>query len=295
MTSKESLVHLFTQHNDSVHGQEDLNLKIQDIKIADWIALNPYAPKIKGDLSADLKVRFNENEQIEGKGTASISELYYGKQRVGTFDCDIDITTDRKGRIETTATMDIDHQRAMTAYGHISDSSAVVPFYADFELTRFPLKVINPFLPANTAKLSGVLNGQMDVTGSFEAPQFNGYLRFDSTELYVNMIGSKFKFDNINIPIDSNIVYFDNFDIRCINENPMTISGQVNMKNIFNPVINLDMTANNMQIVNSVRAAKGAEVYGKAFIDLKSKILGDLNKLKVSADLASDKCHIRDD
>lgn len=286
MTSKESLVHLFTQHNDSVHGQEDLNLKIQDIKIADWIALNPYAPKIKGDLSADLKVRFNENEQIEGKGTASISELYYGKQRVGTFDCGIDITTDRKGRIETTATMDIDRQRAMTAYGHISDSSAVVPFYADFELTRFPLKVINPFLPANTAKLSGVLNGQMDVTGSFEAPQFNGYLRFDSTELYVNMIGSKFKFDNINIPIDSNIVYFDNFDIRCINENPMTISGQVNMKNIFNPVINLDMTANNMQIVNSVRAAKGAEVYGKAFIDLKSKILGDLNKLKVSADLA---------
>ena len=286
MTSNESLIHLFTQHTDSIEGQEDLNLKIQNIKIADWIALNPYAPKIKGDLSADMKVKFNEKEQIEGTGTATLTDLYFGKQRVGTFDCGLDITTDRKGRIETTATMDIDNSRVMTAYGHIGDTTSVFPFYADFELTHFPLKVVNPFLPPNTAKISGELNGQMDVTGSMEAPEFNGYLRFDSTDLYVNMIGSKFKFDSKNIPIDSNIVYFDKFTIKGINENPLVVDGQVDMRNIFNPLINLAMNAENMQIVNSARAAKGAEVYGKAFIDLTSSVKGDLNRLKINADLA---------
>ena len=283
MKSEESLVHLFTEHVDSMMEQEDLNLKVENIKIADWIALNPYAPKIKGDLYADMKVRYNERQQIEGSGKASLKDFYFGKQRVGTFDCDLDLTTDRRGRIEATASMDVDGQRAMTAYGHIADSTAVVPFLADFELTHFPLKVINPFLPQNTAKISGELSGQMDITGSTTEPKFNGYLRFDSTMLYVNMIATNFKFDGRAIPIDSNVVYFDKFKVKAINDNPLTVDGYVNMKNIFNPIFDLALTSQNMQVVNSTRASKGAEVYGKAFIDLDSRIKGDLNKIDVNA------------
>ncbi len=283
MKSDESLIHLYTELTDTLLEREDLKLKIENIKIADWIALNPYAPKIKGDLFADLTVRYGE--KLEGCCKASIREFYYGKQRVGTFDCDIDVATDRRGRLESTAMMDIDGKRAMTAYGYIADSTAVVPFLADFELSHFPLKVINPFLPPKTAKLTGEMNGQMDVTGSVTEPKFNGYLRFDSTELYVNMIGTSFKFDNRNIPIDSNVVYFDKFAIKAINENPLTIDGNVNMRNIFNPKIDLTMLANNMQVVNSNRASKGAEVYGKAFIDLNSYVKGDLERLNVKADL----------
>ena len=283
MKSDESLIHLFTEHVDSIIEQEDLNLKVENIKIADWIALNPYAPKIKGDLYADMKVRYNERQQIEGFGKASLKEFYFGKQRVGTFDCDLDLTTDRRGRIEATASMDIDGQRAMTAYGHIADSTAAVPFLADFELTHFPLKVINPFLPPQTAKISGELTGQMDITGTPVKPKFNGYLRFDSTQLYVNMIATNFKFDSRAIPIDSNVVYFNKFKVHAINENPLTVDGYVDMKNIFNPVFDLALTSQNMQVVNSTRASKGAEVYGKAFIDLDSRIKGDLNRIDVSA------------
>ena len=171
----------------------------------------------------------------------------------------------------------------MTAYGHIADSTAVMPFLADFELTHFPLKVINPFLPQNTAKISGELSGQMDITGSTTEPKFNGYLRFDSTMLYVNMVGSSFKFDNRTIPIDSNVVYFDKFEVQGVNENPFTVDGYVDMKNIFNPVFDLALNAQNMQIVNTSKSSKGAEVYGKAYIDLDSRIKGDLSKIDVNA------------
>lgn len=287
MQSDESLIHLFTEHdgNDSIHSQEDLNLKIQNIKVADWIALNPYAPKIKGDFSTDLKIKFNKRGQINGTGTASLSELFYGKQRVGTFVCDVDVTTDRRGRLEALASLDIDGRRAVTAYGHIGDTT-VVPMLIDFELSRFPLGIINPFLPAKMANVSGEVTGQMDVTGGLQAPKFNGYLRFDSTDVFVNMLASSFKFDNRNIPIDDNVITFDSFAITALNENPLTVNGVLDMRNITNPSVNLAATARNMQIVNSTKAAKGAEVYGKAYIDLNSTVIGDMRRLAVKADLS---------
>lgn len=82
------------------------------------------------------------------------------------------------------------------------------------------------------ASLSGMLNGQMDVTGTIASPTFNGYLDFDSTAVMVDMIGTAFRFSEEKIPVDSNVVRFDNYTISAKNDNPLYINGTVDMKNI---------------------------------------------------------------
>lgn len=50
--------------------------------------------------------------------------------------------------------------------------------------------------------------------------------------------------------------------------------------------VDLTMKARNMQIVKSTRAAKGADVYGKAYVDIDAKARGDMSMLKTSGSLS---------
>lgn len=50
MNGDGSRLRLYTEHNDSTHGQEDLILKIADVKLSDWLAISPSAPAAQGIL-----------------------------------------------------------------------------------------------------------------------------------------------------------------------------------------------------------------------------------------------------
>ena len=178
----------------------------------------------------------------------------------------------------------IDNVKVITASGNLNDSTAVHPFLLDFSMIHFPLRVVNPFLPKDVAQLSGMLNGTMDITGDLANPIFNGYLDFDSTAVKVGITGASYAFSEEKIPVDSNIVRFDGFSINGLNSNPLRINGTVDARHLSDIKLNLAATARDMQIVNSSRP-RGANVYGKAFIDLDATVKGNMSLLVVNADL----------
>ncbi len=284
LRNSESSIKLFTEHSSAGDSlQEDINLQISDIKLADWIALNPFAPPITGNLSADMKLNLHLPD-INGKGVVSLTDFKYDRQKVGDFDLDIDLSTNAAGTVRATTALMVNGTKAITATGNLNDSTAANPFLLDFRMIRFPLSVANPFLPRGTAQLSGVLNGQMDVTGSPSDPQFNGYLDFDTTTVNVTMLGTPFHFSEDKIPVENNIVMFKDFSITGANSNPLFINGNVDLKSISSPLIDLSLTARNMQVVGSQRSRK-SQAYGKAYINLDSKIKGSLSMLDIDASL----------
>ncbi len=285
MSSNESSIALFTDHNDSIKGQEDINLQVKDIHIADWLSINPFAPPMKGDLSVDLKVGQRENHIFTGNGIISLDDFYYGRERVGSFKIDADISTNAKGTLNADLSLMVDSIKTITARGALNDSTQASPFLLDFRMIHFPLKVVNPFLPPGTATLSGMLNGNMEITGSAADPKFNGSIEFDSTTMKVTMLGSTFKFAETQIPVDSNVVYFNNYTIKGVNQNPLSINGEVDLRHLLTPMIDLVLKADNMQIVNSTKASKGADVYGKAFINVDATVQGSLSDLDIDAAL----------
>lgn len=60
MNGGNSSLAIYTEHDSSLHshdsGQEDLIIKVGDIHIQDWIAINPFAPQMSGDLNADMRL-----------------------------------------------------------------------------------------------------------------------------------------------------------------------------------------------------------------------------------------------
>lgn len=286
LQSDSSSLHLYTDHlSDTLAlGQEDVVLDMKNINLAEWLSISPFAPPIKGDIDAALRFRWDE-QQITGKGLVNVNDLYYGRERVGTFDIDLNVANDsHTGALRADASLMIDKVKVITASGNLNDSTAVHPFLLDFSMIHFPLRVVNPFLPKGVARLSGMLNGTMDITGDLANPIFNGYLDFDSTAVKVGITGATYRFSEDKIPVDSNIVKFSNFTIDGLNNNPLRINGVVDARHISDIRLDLSAVARDMQIVKSSRP-KGANVYGKAFIDLDAKVKGNMSLLRVDANL----------
>lgn len=282
-----SLLQLYTEHkSDSLAAhdeQDDVILRLKDILIEDWIKISPFAPPLKGKLGADMRFAW-DTRQLTGNGMVSLTDFYNGRDRVGNFNIDLSLFNDKSGLLRADAALMVDSIKVITAKGVLNDSTAASPFLLDFSMIHFPLRIINPFLPKGTAQLSGMLNGQMDITGSMSAPVFNGYLDFDSTAVKLAITGATYKFSEEKIPVDSNIVKFKDFTISGLNNNPLRVNGTVNAHAITNPLINLNLKAENMQLVNSSRP-RGADVYGKAFMDLDADVKGNMELLRINANL----------
>lgn len=278
-----SSVHLFTEHQEGDSLQEDVILKIKDIKLADWLALNPFAPPVTGDLSADMRLSWQKPD-LNGNGTVSLTGFNYGKKHVGDFELALDVSTNTAGTIRANTSLMVNGVKAITATGNLNDSTAAHPFLLDFKMIHFPLSVANPFLPPGTATLSGVLNGEMDITGDMADPVFNGFLDFDTTTVNVDMLGTAFKVSDEKIPVTDNVVRFDKFTITGGNSNPLEINGTVDLKSLTSPKLDLSLQARNMQIVGSKKQRK-SQVYGKAFADIDAKVKGSMQFLNVDAAL----------
>lgn len=275
---------LVAGHHSHAGGQEDIIVQAANVQLQDWLSINPFAPPVKGELSANLHFTYQE-PVLTGKGTISLDDLYYGRDRVGSFGLDVNVENTPGGKLMADVGLMVDSVRTITAHGVLNDSTLASPFLLDFNMIQFPLRVVNPFIPEGMATLSGMLNGTMKITGDMAAPVFDGYINFDSTNVKVAMLGTEFRFSDEKIPVDSNLVSFKDFNIWGCNSNPLAINGEVNLRSLSDMSLALDASARNIQVVGSDRP-RGAEVYGKAFLDIDASVKGNMRYMGVKADVS---------
>lgn len=284
MENNDSRLHIYTEH-DSIDdgGQERINVDIDKIQIADWLSLSPYAPPMTGALSADMSFAMAPGT-LNGTGTVTLADFTYGKKRVGTLGLDVDVTTSRSGAINAVTGLQVDGREVMRASGALNDTTLSDPMRLNFALTRLPLDIANPFV-GGAATLDGYLSGDMVVTGSMSAPLFDGYLDFDSATVKAAMIGTTFRFSEEKIPVDSNVIRFDRYSIYGVNDNPLEITGTVDMRSLSNIALDLGLKADNMQVVGNDKR-RGSDLYGKAFISVDAQAKGDMHLINARANVA---------
>lgn len=279
-----SRIRLLTSETDSLNSGNEVQLKVDDIRLLDWLQINPFAPPIAGNASADMTITYSD-KSVSGDGTVSLDSLFYGRKKVGDFNLAMGLATDFGGSIYANVGLDVNGKRTFYALGAVNDTTALSPLNMYMRVKEFPLDIANPFLPSSTAQLSGILNGQMNVSGRFDAIKLNGNLSFSQAKVNVGMMGSAFSLDSVDIPVESNIVKFNDFAILGSNNNPLKVSGEVDLRKFEVPRVNLNLAARNMQFVNS-KKGRGVDLFGRGFIDLDASVKGSLSFLNVNANLA---------
>lgn len=285
MHSATSSLAIYTNHVKGHEDDEKLVVNITDIHIADWIKLNPFAPQISGDLSADIQI-MEKDKALSGTGNVDLANFTYNKQSVGAFRVDLDLSTDLTGRINALASMKVNGKEALTVKGAVNDSTAGSPLLMDLALVEFPLNVANPFIGKDVASVRGSLNGEMNVHGQMTNPRLDGWLAFDSAAVKLAMVGEWYSFNDVKVPVDSNIVRFNDFSLISLNKNPLTVNGTVDLNSFINPGVDLALAGNNLQLVNSNKRPSGADIYGRGFVSLDASVKGNMEFMAVDANLS---------
>lgn len=281
MTNATSEVNIYTEHTDSSSHQEDVIIKIKDLKLSEWLAINPYSPPVKGDVSANMRINWGGGK-LNGDGVVSLNELFYGRERVGSFVADVELLTSKDGRLRADAALTVDGVKTVTVAGVLNSKESTAPMMLDFSMIKFPLKVVNPILPPNMGTLSGSLNGLMKISGEKSSPVFDGVVNFDSAMVVVDMLGTPLRISEDTLNVTNNIVDIKDFAIIGANNNPLNVNGQVDISDLASPAMDLILKARNMQIVGSNKSKK-ADVYGKGFVDIDADVVGNMSHMDIDA------------
>lgn len=275
LNSATSAVDVFTDAGD-------LNLNLHDIRIEEWVNLNPFAPPMRGSLSADMKISHRPGS-LSGSGDFALTDFYYNRQRVGDVATHLTLATDTLRQLQADLAMKVDGVETVTLRGVLSDTTSASPLNLDMRMIHLPLASLNPFMPEHTASLKGYLNGTIDVSGRGLDPRFNGWLQFDSAAVRVAIIGTEYPISDVRVPLDSNIVRFNSFGIYGVNNEAMTLNGTVDLRSMAKPSLDLTLSAKNFQACNTGRAPRYADIYGKAFISTNTTVRGNSDFIDINS------------
>lgn len=284
LKSDSSFVSLRTQHDHEKHNQEDVLLSVGGVQISEWLKVSPYIPPMSGELSADVKLKF-DGKNIWGGGITKLKEFKYNRKPVGDFDFKLGLELDPvKNYVRLASAFDIDGRKTIVARGSLNDTTSAYPYNITLTVDSFPLKVANPFIPGNMANLTGALNGSMNLVGSFTEPIINGYLQSDGAEINLPLFGSHLTLSDTKIPVDYSLIRFDGFKVYGSNKNVISIDGYVDMLQLDNPRIDMSLKGNNVEFVNSKQRRK-MEVFGKGYANIDATAKGTMNDLNMNVNL----------
>lgn len=265
-------------------GKEELNVKINNLHIQDFLSILGSAPPVKGDLNTDLHITYDRN-RFMGGGTVSFHDFFYEKTRVGNFDLQVGAAYGLDASTDVRASLNINGDKALRAYAKLQpdEKGELTADSIGITLTRFPLKIANAFM-GKTVSLGGYLNGDLSMDGSFTSPRLNGAIEFDSVSVNIPMFGADLKFNQDRLSVVNNVLSLHEFDIYAANNNPLVLDGSVDASKFSNILIDLSARANNFQLVNSDKRST-ADLYGKVFLNLDATAKGPLSLLNINANL----------
>lgn len=257
---------------------QNMDVELRRIRLEEVFSILPYMPQITGLLSAEAHYIQTE-KSLELSAEASIDELTYERQRIGDVALGATWLPGEDGKQYVNTYLTHEGAEIMVAdgalYPAVSGKDSIV---VNSTLEHFPLSIANVFVPDQMVTLSGDMDGDLHITGYTDSPLVNGGLSLDSVSVYARQADARFIFDNRPIQVQNNRIVFDKFAIYTTSQNPFSIDGYVDFRDMSRPMANLKLFAENYTLLNAKRT-KESMVYGKVFVDLDATVRGPLDGL----------------
>ena len=264
--------------------QQELQLKLTDIKIQDFLQMSVNAPPITATVNSNIRARYDGKELV-GIGRLSVTDFTYDNTDVDNLDLMLQASMNQDGTYDASVGLNVEGHKALSVSTKlVSGQEGLEPEYVKLNLNRFPLSAVNPFLGNDVAQVQGSVSGDMDMSGGLTSPILNGALNCDSVSVYLPIMGSSLRFDNEPLTVTDNVIKFNSFDIYGANKNPLTITGTIDAKKFNNISLDISANANNFQLVGNDSRA-GSDIYGKLFLNLAATAKGPLTRFVADANL----------
>lgn len=262
---------------------ENIRLNIDNLRLEEWTRIVPMLDKTSGTLNANVDINWN-GANADGAGTIDIKDFVYNGKPEGDVALDADFDFDpASATTRLTADLILDGKEAIVLQGSLNDAAAASPFNMEARFNRFPLERANAFIPGNYIWLDGYAVGNMVVTGSMDNPVVNGSLTADSARVNLPRYGSSLQLSTSRIPIENNVITFNNYRLTGANRSPVIVNGQVDLRDLDNMVIDLTATGREVQFMDS-KQDDLTQLFGKGLADINASVKSRGGIMTVRAD-----------
>lgn len=264
---------------------QNINVEIRRIRLDELSSVLPYFPEITGLFSAEAHYIQSEKE-LQVSAEVFMDQLTYERQLIGDVTLGATWLPGEQGKQYLNGYLTHERKEVMTVDGRLlpagqgNDSLQV-----SAELSHFPLRIADAFIPRQLVALSGAMNGNLRITGRTDRPLVNGELIMDSASVSSRQYAVRFRLDDRPVQLSDNRLIFDNLAIYTTENNPFTIDGYVDFRDMKRPMANLNMLAENYLLLDAGRTRESL-VYGKVLADFRASVRGPLDGLVMRGNMS---------
>ena len=273
--------HLYTAPDFTI--RQNANLDIFKIELERISSSIPGMPNIAGKLSANIRYQVQDNSNRIECGMEVDSFAYNGNY-IGEESLKSVYTSKKNddGRVGITLCHD---KKQVASINCILDVENIAFSGGEISFSQFPLAIANSFTRESGVILNGYVDSRIEFSGRHDKIVGEGYIKFDSTDVYISGIGTTLYPAAEEIKIENSQLGFNRFLIHDKANSPFIINGIVDFRNPTDPTFNLQLNAGNYEVMNTPRK-RGKSMYGKLFIDLNCLIRGTMNSPQVYGNVA---------
>lgn len=268
-----------TDTENNSDALQDITLSINNLDIQRILSAIPYAPQASGMLNGDVHIVQDNEQAFTISSSINTRNLIYEGCTIGDLGTEIVYMPTTDGTHHIDGIMSLNNDEIGTIQGAYNFETSQID--ANLALSKFPMQIINGFIPDRIIGLEGFAEGTLSVQGSTNAPLVNGELYLESSSLVSTPYGVKMRFDDDPIRIEDSKLLFENFQMYANNNQPLTAYGSLDFSNPDHIMLDLRMRAENFLLIDS-KETKQSEVYGKAYVNFFAYLKGELDKLQVN-------------
>ncbi len=152
-------------------------------------------------------------------------------------------------------------------------------------MTQANLVIFEPFLSKYITNLGGTMTGNLQLTGSTDAPQLIGSGRIDQGKVRINYLNTSYQIDG-SILFQPTLISFRDMVFRDLNGNRATFTGGINHNYFSDIILDISSRLTNFQVMNTTD--RDNEVfYGSAYTSGTLDIKGSTTNLDITARVTS--------
>lgn len=266
--------------SESNSPNSPLNIDFTDFEIANITEIiRKDSLLAEGRINGNVQLR-NITENLSFTSDLNISELGVFGNPVGDLAVKVDNAAGNLLNADVALSGNDNDVKILGDYNMESGS-----FDLDMDINRLQMQSVQGLSMNQITDTEGYLSGNLNITGTTEAPRILGAVRFNDVGLQIAQTGSDFRNINDEIDFTGRGIEFDNFKINDSDGNSLNINGQVLTQTYRDFGFNLDLTADDFKVVNSEKNNE-AIMYGVLSIDADLRIRGNLDLPIVDGSLA---------
>ena len=269
-------IKIYSEEQDSTLLQ-DLTISASHLDLGELTQGVAMLPKITGRLTGDYHLMMDQQHNISVASDMHVDQLAYEGSPIGNLGSEFVYLLREDGTHVVDAALMLDDDPIGTLQGSYFSGKRLD---ATLDLTSMPLSIVNGFMPDQLFGFEGTADGTLSVKGPLADLKSDGVLRFSDGYLVSNPYGMRMRFGNTPVKIEQSKLLFDDFALYAYNDNPLNITGSVDLNAAGDSAVSLRLSARNFQLINA-RQKKESVAYGRMFVNFFARLNGNLDQLNM--------------